>query len=115
MKSNFTFLEDNFETQDLYDTAKDAEDLYTFGKFANEYESIRKIAENVARMLLDLNYVSMDERSTFNDCLREIKHRQLATVNIINIFYRLKNTGNSAAHTLHKYSKQEGDIKRFKN
>lgn len=108
MKSNFAFLEDNFETQDLYDTAKDAEDLYTFGKFANEYESIRKIAENVARMLLDLNYVSMDERSTFNDCLCEIKHRQLATANIINIFYRLKNTGNSAAHTLHKYSKQEG-------
>jgi hypothetical protein len=108
MKSNFAFLENNFETQDLYDTAKDAEDLYTFGKFANEYESIRKIAENVARMLLDLNYVSMDERSTFNDCLREIKHQRLADANIIDIFYRLKNTGNSAAHTLHKYSKQEG-------
>lgn len=108
MKSNFTFLEDNFETQDLYDTAKDAEDLYTFGKFANEYESIRKIAENVARMLLDLNYISMSERSTFNDCLREIKHHQLADANIVDIFYRLKNTGNSAAHTLHKYSKQEG-------
>ncbi|WP_278587852.1 Eco57I restriction-modification methylase domain-containing protein [Limosilactobacillus pontis] len=108
MKSNFTFLEDNFETQDLYDTAKDAEDLYTFGKFANEYESIRKIAENVSRMLLDLNYISMSERSTFNDCLREIKHHQLADANIVDIFYRLKNTGNSAAHTLHKYSKQEG-------
>lgn len=108
MKSNFTFLEDNFETQDLYDTAKDAEDLYTFGKFANEYESIRKIAENVARMLLDLNYISMSERSTFNDCLREIKHHRLADANIVDIFYRLKNTGNSAAHTLHKYSKQEG-------
>ena len=108
MKSNFSFLEDNFETQDLYDTAKDAEDLYTFGKFANEYESIRKIAENVARILLDLNYVSMGERSTFNDCLREIKHQRLADTEIIDIFYRLKNTGNSAAHTLHKYSKQEG-------
>lgn len=108
MESNFTFLEDNFETQDLYDTAKDAEDLYTFGKFANEYESIRKIAENVARMLLDFNYISMDERKTFSECLREIKHQQLANADIIDIFYRLKNTGNSAAHTLHKYSKQEG-------
>lgn len=108
MESNFTFLEDNFETQDLYDTAKDAEDLYAFGKFANEYESIRKIAENVARMLLDLNYVSIDKRSTFNDCLREIKRHQLADHDIIDTFYHLKNTGNSAAHTLHKYSKQEG-------
>ncbi|PEH05359.1 restriction endonuclease [Lactobacillus sp. UMNPBX5] len=108
MKSNFAFLEDNFETQDLYDTAKDAEELYSFGKFANEYESIRKIAENVARMVLDLNYVSVDERSTFNDCLREIKHRQLAGQDILDIFYRIKQIGNSAAHTLHKYTKSEG-------
>ena len=55
MTSNFAFLEKEFETRDLYDTAKDAEDLYAIGKFANEYESIRKIAENVARMILDLN------------------------------------------------------------
>ena len=108
MTSNFTFLQKEFETQDLYDTAKDAEDLYTLGKFANEYESIRKVAENVARMIVDLNYVSMDERSTFNDCLREIKHRWLADQDILDIFYRLKQIGNSAAHTLHKYTKSEG-------
>lgn len=108
MTSNFAFLQKEFETQDLYDTAKDAEDLYTLGKFANEYESIRKVAENVARMIVDLNYVSMDERSTFNDCLREIKHRQLAGQDILDIFYRLKQIGNSAAHTLHKYTKGEG-------
>lgn len=108
MTSNFAFLQKEFETQDLYDTSKDAEDLYTLGKFANEYESIRKVAENVARMIVDLNYVSMDERSTFNDCLREIKHRQLAGQDILDIFYRLKQIGNSAAHTLHKYTKGEG-------
>ena len=108
MASNFAFLEHNIDTQDFYDTAKDAEDLYTIGKFANEYESIRKVAENVARMILDLNYVSMRDRSTFNDCLREIKRHQLANRDIIDIFYQLKNTGNSAAHTLHKYTKSEG-------
>lgn len=108
MASNFTFLERSLDTQDLYDTAKDAEDLYRLGKFANEYESIRKVAENVARIILDFNYISMDERSTFNDCLREIKHRQLVSSDLLDIFYNLKNVGNSAAHTLHKYTKSEG-------
>lgn len=108
MASNFTFLERSLDTQDLYDTAKDAEDLYHLGKFANEYESIRKVAENVARTILDFDYISMDERSTFNDCLREIKHRQLVSSDLIDIFYNLKNVGNSAAHTLHKYTKSEG-------
>lgn len=108
MASNFAFLEHNIDTQDFYDTAKNAEDLYAIGKFDNEYESIRKVAENVARMLLDLNYVSMGERSTFNDCLREIKHHHLAGQEILDTFYQLKNTGNSAAHTLHKFTKSEG-------
>ncbi|MDD1383199.1 Eco57I restriction-modification methylase domain-containing protein [Limosilactobacillus reuteri] len=108
MTSNFAFLEKEFETRDLYDTAKDAEDLYAIGKFANEYESIRKIAENVARMILDLNYVSLNERSTFSDCLREIKYRHLVPQNILAIFYQLKSIGNSAAHSLHKYTKSEG-------
>lgn len=68
MKSNFTFLEKDQDTQVWFDTAKDAEDLYTLGKFGNEFESIRKVVENVARTILDLNHVSMDERGTFNDC-----------------------------------------------
>lgn len=108
MVSNFAFLERAFETQDLYDTARDVEELYTLGKFANEYESIRKVAENLARMIIDLNFKSVDERSTFNDCLREIKREHLAERQIIDIFYQLKNAGNSAAHTLHKYTKSEG-------
>ena len=108
MASNFAFLERAFEMQDLYDTARDVEELYTLGKFANEYESIRKVAENLARMIIDLNFKSVDERSTFNDCLREIKREHLAERQIIDIFYQLKNVGNSAAHTLHKYTKSEG-------
>ena len=108
MASNFAFLEHNIDTQDFYDTAKSAEDLYAIGKFDNEYESIRKVAENVARMILDLNYVSMGDRSTFNDCLREIKRNRLASPDILDTFYQLKNSGNSAAHTLHKFTKREG-------
>lgn len=68
MKSNFQFLVNEPDTQILFDTAKDAEDLYAMGKFSNELESLQKIAENVARQLLDLNFVSMGDHSTFNDC-----------------------------------------------
>ena len=66
MKSNFTFLEKDQDTQTWFDTAKDAEDLYALGKFSNELESIRKVIENVARTILDLEFVSMGEHSTFN-------------------------------------------------
>ena len=107
MKSNFQFLVNEPDTQILFDTAKDAEDLYAMGKFSNELESLRKIAENVARQLLDLNFVSMGDRSTFNDCLREIDKHGLAPREVLQDLYELKGSGNSAAHTLHKYSKSE--------
>jgi len=107
MKSNFEFLNQDQDTQILYDTAKDTEDLYAIGKFSNEFESIRKVIENVARQILDLNYFSMGDRISFNDCLRKIKNSKLANQDVLNLFYDLKGTGNSAAHTLHKYSKEE--------
>ena len=107
MESNFQFLVKDPDTQVLFDTAKDIEDLYAAGKFSNELESIRKIVEHVARQLLDLNYVAMDNRSSFNDCLREIRVKCLAPTDILQDFYNLKGVGNSAAHTLQKYSKSE--------
>jgi len=107
MESNFEFLNQDQDTQILYDTSKDIEDLYAMGKFSNEFESIRKVIENVARQVLDLSYFSVGSRSSFNDCLRKIKENKLADQDIINKFYDLKGTGNLAAHTLHKYSKEE--------
>ncbi|MFR0621734.1 Eco57I restriction-modification methylase domain-containing protein [Limosilactobacillus mucosae] len=107
MESNFQFLVKDPDTQVLFDTAKDIEDLYATGKFSNELESIRKVVEYVARQLLDLNYVAMDDRSTFNDCLSEIRIKGLAPNDILQDFYDLKGAGNSAAHTLQKYSKHE--------
>lgn len=107
MESNFQFLVKDPDTQVLFDTAKDIEDLYATGKFSNELESIRKVVEYVARQLLDLNYVAMNDRSTFNDCLSEIRVKGLAPNDILQDFYDLKGAGNSAAHTLQKYSKHE--------
>ncbi len=107
MESNFQFLVKDPDTQVLFDTAKDIEDLYATGKFSNELESIRKVVEYVARQLLDLNYVAMNDHSTFNDCLSKIRVKGLAPNDILQDFYDLKGVGNSAAHTLQKYSKHE--------
>ncbi|BDR57772.1 Eco57I restriction-modification methylase domain-containing protein [Xylocopilactobacillus apicola] len=107
-KSNFEFLQNNLYTQAYYDTAHDAEDLYADGKFSNEFESIRKVAENVASEILDQEFVEVDDRSTFNDRLRQIKERNLASKEVLDDFYYLKQSGNEAAHTLKKASKEDG-------
>ncbi|WEV39065.1 hypothetical protein OZX58_02165 [Lactobacillus sp. ESL0680] len=93
MKSNFDFLNKDQDTQILHRTAVDVEELYADGKFSNEFESIRKIIENVARQILDLNFVATGDRSTFNDCLRKIKYRNFADKDILDKFYELKNNG----------------------
>ena len=45
MKSNFQFLVNEPDTRILFDTAKDAEDLYAMGKFSNEnhFGKLRKM------------------------------------------------------------------------
>lgn len=107
MESNFEFLLKDQDTALLYNTVTDAEDLYKFGKFSNELESLRKVAENVARKIIDLEFIEVSDRSTFNDCLSEIKKARLVPKDILQNFYDLKKVGNSAAHTLHKYGKGE--------
>lgn len=107
MESNFEFLLKDQDTALLYNTVTDAEDLYKFGKFSNELEALRKVAENVARMIIDFAFITMPKRSTFNDCLLKIKTKHLVPNEILQKFYDLKDVGNSAAHTLHKYGKGE--------
>ena len=107
MESNFEFLNNDIDTHLLYDAAKDAEELYVFGKFSNEFESIRKIIEKVVLIILDLNYVAVDEYNSLNDNLRILKQKNLVSEEILNLFYQLKSLGNSAAHTLKKYSKSD--------
>jgi hypothetical protein len=88
MKSNFQFLLKNIETQPLFSAAKNVEELYVLGKFENEYESIRKVIEKAARMVLDYGFVKVSDYATFNDCLREIRNRRLINNNqVINVFY----------------------------
>lgn len=107
MKSNFEFLNKDMDSQVLFEEARNAEDLYTIGKFSNEFESIRKIIEAVASMVLDYNYVDVNYYSTLNDKLHILKQRNFVDNKILDALYQLKSVGNSAAHTLNKYSKTQ--------
>ena len=89
MESNFEFLLKDQDTALLYNTVIDAEDLYKVGKFSNELESLRKVSENVARKIIALEFIEVSDRSTFNDCLSEIKKARLVPKDILQDFYDL--------------------------
>lgn len=108
-KSNFDFLQKELDLQEFYDTATAAEKCYVNGDFDGELSKLRKIAENLVKEVLDLEYCKVGERDTFNDNLKKLKQlKKIEDKNIINYFYRIKNTGNNAAHTLDKLDKDTG-------
>lgn len=108
MKSNFDFLNNDVDTSDLYKRAVDAEQLYASRLYSQELSSIRTIIETVARTILDFNYVEMDNYSSLNDCLRELRNRKLADEKVLKSFYALKDFGNKAAHELEDQTKAAG-------
>lgn len=108
-KSNFDFLQKELDLQEFYDTATAAEKCYVNGDFDGELSKLRKIAENLVKEVLDLEYCKVGERDTFNDNLKKLKQlKKIEDKNIINYFYKIKNTGNNAAHTLDKLDKDTG-------
>ncbi|MGX5378028.1 Eco57I restriction-modification methylase domain-containing protein [Ligilactobacillus sp. LYQ135] len=108
-KSNFNFLQKNLNLQEFYNTAVTAEECYVNGDFDGELAKLRKIAENLVKKVLDLEHCSIGERDTFNDNLKKLRNlNKIEDKNIINFFYKIKNTGNSAAHTLERPDKDTG-------
>ena len=88
-KSNFGFLLKDLDLQDFYNTAITAEDCYINGDFDGELAKLRKIAENLVKKVLDLEYCSVGERDTFNDNLRKLRSlNKVEDKNIIDFFYK---------------------------
>lgn len=108
-KSNFDFLLKDLDLQEFHNTAVTAEECYVNGDFDGELSKLRKIAENLVKKVLDLEYCSVGERDTFNDNLKKLRNlNKIEDKNIIDFFYKIKNKGNSAAHTLEKPDKDTG-------
>ena len=108
MKSNYDFLMADDDTALLMGVARDAEQLYAHGQYESEFVAIRKVVENVAKMVVDFNYGSLDDKANFNTYLRYIKANKLVDNSLLDIFYDLKQYGNESAHTLEKWNKEEG-------
>lgn len=106
VKSNFEFLKDGLDTAEIAPLAIKCEKLYGQGNYTEVIGNVRKIAERLAQVIIDLAYIKMKPRSNFNDYLQKIKEENLVPKDALDIFYSLKASGNSAAHTLNEYDKE---------
>lgn len=107
MESNFEFLKGDTDTIDLYKTAREIEENYCKERYDVENILIRKVLEQVVKMVLDFNYINVHESSTFNDCLRTSKNHSFIPSKILKQFYELKNIGNDSVHNIVEYSHSE--------
>ncbi|MSS20617.1 Eco57I restriction-modification methylase domain-containing protein [Pseudoramibacter porci] len=108
MQSNFDFLSQDDETKAYVQDAKNAEKQYALEMYGAVPVTVRKIAETLARQILDRHYIEMDAYSTFNDCLRELENRRLVGQKVLDCFNGIRRAGNRAAHDLTQGSKKEG-------
>ena len=106
VKSNFEFLKDGLDTAEIAPLAIKCEKLYGQGNYTEVIGNVRKIAERLAQVIIDLAYIKMKPRANFNDYLQKIKEENLVPKDALDIFYSLKASGNSAAHTLNEYDKE---------
>ena len=108
MSKNFDFLMLEVDTAELFSTTNFAEQNYIQGDYEGVLIKSRKIAENIAKFILEQEAIILSERSTFNDYLCEIK--QTNTENyIVDAFYAVKNIGNRAAHEINSNDATKGN------
>ena len=116
MKSNFEFLNGNeHDLKKYYVNAVRAEMLYARGLYSEEVVNIRKIAEQLARDIMDLEYLQVDDQSTFNDNLGRLKSGAYVTDRAINVFYEVKRSGNVQAHALEETATKDTGLTELKN
>ncbi|MBT9047520.1 restriction endonuclease [Lactobacillus delbrueckii subsp. bulgaricus] len=115
MKSNFEFLKNEDDLQKYYANAVNAERLYADGYYSEEVINVRKIAEELTKDIMDLEYLQVDERATFNDNLTRLQKGAYVTDRAINVFYEVKRSGNVQAHALEETATKESGLKELKN
>lgn len=111
MSSNFDYLKLDELTTEYFPSAELAERQYASGQYSAELTTARKIAENVAKEILDQAYLG--DAGTFDQNLRLIKSEGLLLTHsvVLDNLYRLKKTGNQSTHELEgriNYTKEQG-------
>lgn len=99
MESSFDFLKDNSKLEGLYKNLRQTERLYSLGFFSQETTTLRSIAEQLAKKILEANRIKIESGSTFASNLRQLKNVHIDH-KIIDLFYTIKDIGNQSAHNL---------------
>lgn len=109
METNFQFLTKNEDTGKYYQSCKEVESLYADGHYQSEVVTIRTICENLVKDIMDQEYMDVEERATFNDNLRRLKHgNYIKNEDVLEDLYEIKGDGNSGAHEITSVGKVTG-------
>lgn len=99
--SNFEFMKLDNDIAPLYKLATQAELDFALQAYDNTLVNVRKLAETLTDLIIDLNYNTVPYRATFNDKLAMIKSPKYKIPrSIIDVFYEIKSSGNKGAHTI---------------
>lgn len=105
MNSSFDFLKDNPKLQVLYNNIYQTERLYSLGFFPQEMTTLRNIAEQLVKAILRKNHIN-PEGNTFATNLRQLKTLSIDS-RVVDLFYFIKDNGNTSAHSLSDISKNQ--------
>ena len=106
-QSSFDFLHGPDQYKTVYDTAIRTEHLFSMGFFSETVLSVRKIAEQLVKAILQKEHIKTFDNNTFADNLQLLKNAKLDP-RIIDIFYDLKKEGNQSAHTSKEFTRIDG-------
>ncbi|MGN4930619.1 Eco57I restriction-modification methylase domain-containing protein [Bacillus cereus group sp. MYBK14-1] len=99
--SNFEFMKLDNDLALLYKLATQAELDFALQAYDNTLVNVRKVAESLTDLIIDLNYETVPYRASFNDKLSIIKsHKYDIPQQVIDAFYDVKSSGNKGAHTI---------------
>lgn len=99
--SNFEFMKLDNYIAPYYKLAMQAELDYALEAYDNTLVNVRKLAEALTDIVIDLNYETVPYRAMFNDKLAIIKSPKYEIPKpIIETFYEIKSSGNKGAHTI---------------
>lgn len=99
--SNFEFMKLDNYIAPLYKLATQAELDFALHAYDNTLVNVRKLAEALTDIIIDLNYETVPYRAMFNDKLAMLKTPKYKIPNpIIEAFYEIKSSGNKGAHTI---------------
>lgn len=101
MESNFTFLEQDMDSEILFKNAENSEKAYLNRDYSSVFTNIRVIYEHVIKQVIDYSYKKYDfERATFAENLKYAKREKLISPELFSKMFIMKQGGNKAAHEL---------------